>query len=307
MEDVYTVSGYGSVKQTLRRWWVNCASEADDEILAIDNMEDSIVPLDASTVYIRQLIGCLECCHHKTERHVEIIIAAMGSGSTMKGQGRRDSDELSPRELEYQALLRILSSWQTGAVLHGESRIGEYSESELCELLGDPTPLKTWQVQMVMEKIGRFLDPDMRWNRAHAKVVDAEYVGEEAEFSDITKLMVIHDMKNGQPAGVTLATAIDMLTGCNWNFSQNISTILAAIGGEAHAQHPLALHDRNIRLNPARGRMQDICHTLSAFTEGQQATTAADVEIFRTLGPQTPVKRWLAASLAKTIRLQLEF
>lgn len=307
MEDEYSIPGYGTVKKTLRRWWVNCAKEPDDEILAIDKLEDCISPLDESTIHIRQLIGCLECCHHKLERHVDIIIEAVRTGSTVKAKGKRFSNTLSSREQDYRALLQILSSWPSDSTLKCEYYLGQSSGRELLDLLGNPTPLKIWQVQMVIEKIGRFLDLEKRWSTAYENVVDIEHFGKDAEFRDITKNIIIYDQLGDQPAEISLASTIDMLTGCNWNFPQNISTILAAIGGELHAQHPLALHARNIKLNPVCNNMHGICQMLTAFAECRQTTPGADFDFHHILGPQTTVKRWLAASLEKTIKLQFDF
>jgi hypothetical protein len=102
-----------------------------------------------------------------------------------------------------------------------------------------------------------------------------------------------------------LATAIDLLTGCNWDFMETTRTILAAIGGEVAARRPLAIHRRNIKHNPAREKLLAICHTLRVFVSGKKTTTGVDPGIIHILGSQTSVKCWLAASLEKTIMKQL--
>jgi hypothetical protein len=51
-----------------RKWWRNCALNADSEILDIDGMEDRIGPIDSNISKIRELISTLELCHHKAER-----------------------------------------------------------------------------------------------------------------------------------------------------------------------------------------------------------------------------------------------
>ena len=51
----------------VRSWWENCTKESDQEIRAIDAIEDRIAPLDDQTAKIRQRITSLELCHHKTE------------------------------------------------------------------------------------------------------------------------------------------------------------------------------------------------------------------------------------------------
>jgi len=44
-----------------------CGIEADAEVLEIDEMEDSIAPLDNDTAKIRQLIYGLELCYHEAD------------------------------------------------------------------------------------------------------------------------------------------------------------------------------------------------------------------------------------------------
>lgn len=298
-EDQEHVPGYGWVQKTLRRWWVNTGSQPDAQIAAIDKLEDSLAPLDDHTVHIRKLIGCFESCHHKTERHAEIIIEAIGAGHTTKAQGSREHESLTPREREYQMLIEILCSWCSGSPARDDASRG------LLDLLGDATPLKVWQVQRVVEKIRRFLDSETRWNQAYQNVIDTEHAGRDAEFRHRTIQIIIRDTEGGQPAEVTLAAAIDNITGCSWDFIETVKTVLAAIGGQLHPQRPIAVHARNIQLNPVRDRMRVVSNTLRAFCEGKQGDRDIDERVLSALGEKTSTKHWLAASLDKTIRLQL--
>lgn len=305
MEDEYHVPGYGLLAKTLRRWWANCAQKPDDDIAAIDELEDAIKPLDDQTIHIRQLIGCFESCHHKAERHADIIIEAIGAGFTEKAKGRRDPERMTSREREYKVLIEVLTSWCSGSPVDIGLSVGAYTGREIQSVLGDPAPLKVWQVQMVIEKIRRFLDTQKRWDEAYENVVDTQHTGENAEFRDVTKQIIIQDTADDRPAEITLASAIDFITGCNWDFVETIRTVLMAIGGRLYAERPLALHARNIKLNPACRRMRTICNTLKEFCESEESATEIDPDILRILGSRTPVKRWLAASMDKTIRLQL--
>lgn len=298
-EDREHVPGYGWPPKTLRRWWFNTGAEPDAEIAAIDQLEDALAPLDAQTVHIRELIGRFESCHHKALRHAEIIMEAIAAGHTTKAPGRGEHERPDPRELEYQVLIEALSAWCAGSLA------GDDTGRQLPELLGDATPLKVWQVERVVEKIRRFLDPEARWDQAYQNVVDLEHAGRDAEFRDRTIATIIRDTADGQPAEITLAAAIDYITGCSWDFIENVKTILAAIGGQLHAQRPLALHSRNITLNPARDRMRVVSNTLRTFCEGRKGDWEVDECVLSALGEKTPVKHWLAASLDKTLRLQL--
>ncbi len=288
----------------MRECWANTGAEPDEETRAIDALEDSLGPLDGNTLHIRRLTGTLEMCHHKAERHVEIIIEAIGAGRTAKAKGRREPGSVPPREMEYQALIEALSAWCQGSPPDAHARVAGYRGNDFVALLGEPTPLKIWQAKRVIEKIVRFLDPERRWKDAYDNVIDIDHAGEEAEFRDRTKNTVIHDTVDGQPAEITLAAAIDNITGCSWDLVETIRTILGAIGGELHPGRPLALHARNIRSNPVRRRMRVVCDTLEAFCEGRAPRAQVGESILRTLGEKAPVKHWLAASLDKTIRLQ---
>lgn len=62
--------------------------------------------------------------------------------------------------------------------------------------------------------------------------------------------------------------------------------------------------DQNISLVPYQYRQEKISATLHIF-RGNPAISEPDEKICKTLGQPTPEKCWLAASLAKTIRLQL--
>jgi hypothetical protein len=116
---------------------------------------------------------------------------------------------------------------------------------------------------------------------------------------------VIHDTVGGEKAKLTLASAIDHLQACNWNFPENLVIVLKAIGGDLHPKVPFAAHKRNVELNPIRKRIEIVSNTLRAFCKGQDTSQATDLNILQTLGEKTPVKHWLAASLGKTIRLQM--
>jgi hypothetical protein len=81
---------------------------------------------------------------------------------------------------------------------------------------------------------------------------------------------------------------------------------LKAIGGDLHPQKPYVCHSRNLKISPLCDRLRTISNTLGVFWKKKKNDKPIDREILTCLGKSTPVKRWLAASLDKTIRLQLE-
>ena len=289
----------------MRSWWENCASEPDEEILAIDAMEDSVVPLDDKTARIRRLITSLELCHHKAERHVEVIIEAIGSGSASKGPGTRPPGQRQPVEEMWGRCAASLSAWCAGCPAEAlELDVGGIPASQLVGFIGDRSPLKEWQVQRIVDKVRSFLEPSFRY----AEIVEyPEHYREHSDFRHLTIQTIIRDAVDGREAEITLASAIDHLEPCHWDFVGNLSIVLKAIGGDLSPEKPFAACGRNIKLTPIRHRMKIVTNTLRAFCEVGDMPKDVDSYVLRLLGARTPIKHWLAASLEKTISLQLGF
>jgi len=299
-------------KPSIRQYWLNCGTEGDTEIFEIDKMEDSIAPLDDETVKIRQLITGLELCYHEADKEAEYIAKAIGAGRCPPR-----SDERPPqRKKELEDCRQILSSWCENPAVSGiDLDVGGTPADELLRCIGSPTPLKLWQVQRVLDKVIEALD---RSRPYHNMVLDLGPSGEPGanpvgdhykdnlDFVKKTVDTVIHDTVDGRKAKISLAMAIDMLEPCNWDFAGSVVTILKAIGGDLHPARPYACHQRNIELSPLRDRMRTISNTLGAFWRSEEETSEIDNDVLTSLGQLTPVKRWLATSLDKTIRLQLE-
>jgi hypothetical protein len=188
--------------------------------------------------------------------------------------------------------------------------------------LGDRSPLKEWQVQRVTEKIRSTIhwpqpqdDPtaEYPWLLLGGDEYDCAYRSrcpdrfkEHERFWLTTVKTMLHDTENGAEADISLGVAIDMLWPCHWRFVDNLKVVLGAIGGNLYPEEPLAACGRNIGLLPIRGRMEAVCSTLNTFCGAPQPAKGADSHVLELLGARTPQKRWLAASLEKTIRLQLD-
>jgi hypothetical protein len=96
-----------------------------------------------------------------------------------------------------------------------------------------------------------------------------------------------------------------MLMPCHWRFVTNLQIVLDAIGGRLNSDEPFAACARNIALLPIRRRMEIVSNTLKAFCGDTESNREVDRDLLALLGEPTEAKRWLAASLGKTIRLQL--
>jgi hypothetical protein len=96
-----------------------------------------------------------------------------------------------------------------------------------------------------------------------------------------------------------------MLWPCHWRFVENLRIVLDAIGGKLNSEKPFAACGRNIALLPIRRRMEIVSNTLRVFSGEPVSDVEVDRDLLVLLGNPTEVKKWLAASLDKTIRLQL--
>lgn len=305
-----------------RSWWRNCALEADPEILAIDRMEDHIAPIDPGIANIRELISSLELCHHKAERWVGNIIKAIGAGETRNGLGTRSPGQQHPAEKVWQNACAALSAWCAGCPsTKVDLSIDTVPAPQLLSCLGERSPLKEWQVQRVIEKIRSAIhwpqacdDPTAQYvwillsggeyESAYRKECPEHYK-EHEDFWLRTVRTVIHDTENGDEADLSLGLAIDMLMPCHWRFVENLRIVLEAIGGRLNPEKPFAACGRNIALVPIRRRMEIVSNSLKVFCGDPESKQELDRDLLALLGEPTEVKRWLATSLDKTIKLQL--
>jgi hypothetical protein len=285
-------------------------------------MEDVIAPIGANVSKIRELISSLELCHHKADRWIHNIIEAIGAGQTTKGLGTRSPGQQHPRESVWQNACAALSAWCAGCPsTRVDVPIATIPATRLLACLGERSPLKEWQVQRVIEKIRSVIhwvrsgdDPTAQyeWLLLNASEHELAYLNkcpehyeEHEEFWQTTVRTIIHDTEYGDEADLSLALAIDMLWPCHWRFVENLWIVLGAIGGKLNSKKPYAACGRNISLLPIRRRLEIVSNTLRKFCGETTADQDVDRGVLVLLGEPTEVKKWLAASLGKTIRLQL--
>ena len=298
------------MNNSFRAYCQACGIEPDAEMLEIDAMEDAIAPLDEQTTRIRELITRYEACYHEADKEAELIIGAIGSGQCPK-----ESNERPPqRKKELEDCYQILSRWcEDTAVKDIDSKLGEVSAEKLLSYIGQASPLKVWQVERIVDKVRSALESDRPY---HMMVFDlreivpgahppGEHYKDASEFLEQTKQTIIHDTVDGHEARMSLAMTIDMLEPCNWDFVGSIVTLMKAIGGQLHPERPYVCHQRNLRLSPLCNQLRAISNTLGVFWKEKDSTEGVDANLLTVLGAMTPQKHWLAASLDKTIRLQL--
>jgi len=301
-----------------RQWWGNCScDEADPEIRAIDSLEDRIAPIAANISKIRTLIGSLEMCHHKAERWVNNIIEAIATGETSKGLGTRTPGQMHPTEVVSKNACAALSAWvagcPTGAI---DLTIGTVPASQLLACLGERSPLKEWQVQRVIEKIRSWTnwpqsenDPSTRyaWLSCDQQACPDHYKEHVDFWQQTVETVPFKDLQGLDGRGFSLGFAIDLLWTCHWNFLENLHIVLEVIGGKTEQERPFAACAWNIALSPIRPRMKVVSNTLGVFCGDYETNEEIDPTVLSRLGKLTLEKKWLAASLDKTIRLQMKF
>jgi glycosyltransferase involved in cell wall biosynthesis len=308
---------YFIMSTNLRACWQNCYTPddkkllKDKELLAINAMEDSIAPLDDRTIRIRQLITRFEACYHEADKEAERIIKAISTGRCPKESNARPPK----RKEELQNAHRILSLWCKNPATTGMNLdVGGIPAEQLSSFIGKPNPLKAWQVERVIDRISQALNPNdiYHWLTMdpvglsdQGKYQPEKYHKNNLAFLEQTKKTFIHDTVDGRKSKVSLAIAIDLLMPCHWDFVGGLVIILKAIGGNLYPDKPYACCARNIKLSPLCNRLKIISRALGVFWKGDKMTKTVDHEILASLGEATPVKRWLAASLDKTIRLHL--
>jgi hypothetical protein len=300
----------------LRAVWANCIGaddksyHEDEELAAIDAMEDSIARLNEGTARIRQLITRFEACYHEADKEAESIVKAIGTGRCPPESNERPAE----RKRQLENCRDILRAWCDGALdTVKDKKVGTVSAEQLSNFIGKRTALKVWQVQRIVEKISQALDSkyvyhmiylDMRDYGVPEAQTPADYYKDQADFLKQTTETIIHDTVDGRQGQISLALAIDLLQPCNWNFVNNVVVIIKAIGGNINPDEAFACCSRNLNLSPFQDRLKTISDTLRAFWQGDETIQNLDSDILGTLGEKTEVKCWLAASLDKTIRLQ---
>lgn len=303
--------------EKVRSCWWNCYAPDDksflddEELLAIDAMEDALAPLDGQTAAIRQLITRFELCYRAADEEAERIANAISTGVCAV-----DSNERSPeRQRELENCHRILAQWcEKQNMKDMDINVAGISAETLVGFIGEPNPLKIWQVQRIVERVGEALDPNQPYHRMAFDLGDygepgavsaGEHYADHADFLERTKKTAINDMLDGRKSKVSLAMAIDLLMPCHWDFVGALVAILKAIGGNLHPVDAFACCSRNVKLSPLCDRVRIISNTLNAFWNDDSKAEDVDRDLLTAIGEPTPIKRWLAASLDKSIRLQL--
>jgi len=274
-----------------------------------------MAPIAANVSKIRELIGSLELCHHKAERWVSNIMEAIATGETSKGLGTRTPGQVHPTEVVSKNACGALSAWVAGCPSASiDSTLGTVPASQVLAYLGKRSPLKEWQVQRVIERIRSWTDfpwsdqdpsTQYAWLSFDQKECPDHYREHEDFWRQTVETFPFETLQGIDGEDFSLGFAIDLLWTCHWKFVENLQIVLEVIGGNLRPERPFAACVWNITLSPIRPRMEVVSNTLRVFTGSSGPDKEIDRDVLTLLGELTQEKKWLAASLDKTIRLQL--
>ncbi len=254
--------------ESTHAWWSNVATEYDDEMARIDGIIGDADGLGEQVVRLRTLIGTLDLCQHRSAHRVECLIDVIGAVDAETGTVSSTTPVGCDGRARRQALAQICELWVKQTPLaEAQALQPEYAGdvAEIYERLGDFSPLKAWQVERLQLKI-------------------ADY-----GFSDVIQSYA----EGGGPAETAEGP-------CRWELENRLLDAFSAIGGGVGTAHDDG--QCRLRYGHVREQILDIAGALDDFA-WQQPTGAGWVHA--ALGVYSPLKAWLAASLARTIRSQL--
>jgi hypothetical protein len=252
--------------------WANTGLEQpDSEIRQIHQMELRVRPLPPVALRIRELITRLELCHFKVERHVNRIVAAIGTlrldlnpadiGRAHPRCGenawRNDRTGISRRGQEY---IWALQMWLADT---------RWSES-------DPRRVPRELVERVNGALGNT-------NASKVRLVSAL----------VNRLVLRPDRQPLPPELGAFWLQVEATDICHYAFPANLERMLEAIG----RLQPVPEFVGCGSFDEARRELaRESVRALGAWLRGQPSRLADQ------LGDRTPLKEWLAACLAKTLK-----
>ncbi len=311
------VPGYGLKRRDLRQWWNNVVQEPDEEILAIDKLEDNLefptTQVKKLAYDIRKAIGRLEGCHFKVKRYINRIIYAIRNNH-FPPSNRSESAQLNKEWVKkWESVLEYLENW-SGLELEkspdNQEFINGVKTEEIIELLGEKTFLKEWQVNFIIENLRELLElwftEQTPSNKTHMqqkiinKKIQIKYEKLNTEFwekmcklaipvGDIDHLVTFQELLNTWDYIVCIS---------NPNFMNDLLAILGAVGEKGTYVHQTC----GFYLDSLKVFIRSLSIKLKRYLEEDINQISNDNDLSELFGEKAPINHWLAFSLEKTIR-----
>jgi len=319
-EDLVYYEGYGSRPRSLRKHWVNCCAKPDQEVIDVDRMEDELAEEERGRALpIRRLITRFETCHWNSDRWLERIVLAIAEEQVPPTSGRPPTEH--PLAQMLACLRTTLVHWVTrSTALPAQCTILDRSSAALVKSLGAWTPYKAWVVQRVIEGLERHMcsaglleRPEGALTKFFPGGLTLEGPEADSYFADSLDLLArarsqrlqVRPEVDGQVQEHSLAFVIGFLNPCNKFYFQFLLALLKVLDAPDEDRVLPSPFCGNI----SQGRHRRYYRAINAFRQylgkPPEGSLPGDEAILAQLGEPTAVKRWLVASLEKTLREQV--
>jgi hypothetical protein len=252
--------------------WSNVVLQpSDPEIEWIERLEQRAQPLPPDALAIRELITRFEICHFKAERHIQKILEAIGNmrldfTPASIGKAHPKSGEAAWRG-DKTGRSRQGRDFIWALQLWLEDRMGSEDASR-------PVPLA------LAEEVNRALGARDAWKNLLVAAL-------------VNRLLLRPDGPPLPAGPQAFWESIERTDICHYAFPSNLRLMLTCIGRlEPPADFPGCGSCGDAQRRLAREWFCKLC----AWLRGQPEALEHD------LGPRTPLRLWLAACLAKTLK-----
>ena len=312
--------GYGWRPRSLRKHWINCCLEPDQEMIDIDRMEDELTEEEQQRALpIRRLIARFETCHWNSDRWLERILRAIADERVPPTSGRpRTEHPLAQMLACWRELLTHWVARSTDPV--PQCTLLDRPSTDIAGSLGAWTPFKAWVVQRVIEGLEHhmcsagLLDlPESSLTKFFPGGLTLDSPEADQYFplsldllakARSQKLKVKRELDD-QVQEHSLAFLCGFLSPCNTHYFEFLFALFEALD---------APDEDRILPSPLCGGMShsrqrryyQVINALRQYLGRPPEGALPEDEVVPVrFGDLTAVKRWLAASLEKTLREQM--
>jgi hypothetical protein len=319
-EELVHYEGYGTRPKSLRAHWVNCCLAPDGEVIAIDHMEDALAPKErAQALPIRRLITRFEVCHWNSDRWLERIAQAIAEGQVPPTSGRPRTQH--PLVQMLICLRAVLAHWvarATGPL--PQCIILDQTGTEVLHGLGPWTPFKAWVVRHLLDGLEHHLQAngllppsELSSSRPYPADLSLDSPSADAYFPDSLDWLAearSRKLKTRKASGdevqeYSLAALISSPNRCNEFYFRFLFALFEYLDdGDSERILPYPFCSN---ISPDRQRRYyRVIDALRAYLgQPPQGSLSPDDAVLARLGEPEPAKRWLVASLEKTLREQV--
>jgi hypothetical protein len=312
--------GYGTRPKSLRAHWVNCCLEPDGEIIAIDRIEDQLDPEEREQApEIRRLITRFEVCHWNSDRWLERIVQAIGKERVPPTSGRPRTQH--PLVQMLICMRSVLARWVARvATPIPQCMVLDKTGAEVFHRLGTWTPFKAWVAQRLLDALEHHLHANALLpaserppTRSYPVDLDLDSPSADPYFPDSLEWLAearSRKLKTKKEIGDqvqehSLATLISSPNACNEFYFQFVFALFEYLD-DADNERVLPFPFCG-NISPDRHRQY--YRAINAFRaylgQSPEGPLLLDDRVLSQLGEPNPTKRWLVASLEKTLRKQL--